>query len=134
MGSKAELTIKNSSFDGTIATAHTVGGLIGRAATSSAAIKSLLIENCTVKGALSSTGDQVGGFLGICDVSEFCTIRNSTCQATVKGSKLAGGFIGNARGGSIKLDGCKIVTSVTGATAGDWAAQGTVTTVNCIRE
>ena len=124
------LTIKDSGFEGEIDTAHTVGGLIGRVGSSSAAVKSITVENCTVKGTLSSTGSQIGGFFGMLR-AQTAVIKNCECRASVQGSKLAGGFIGSVKEGTPTLDGCKLTGSVTGETAGDWVASGTVTTVNC---
>lgn len=134
VNAKASLTIKDSSFDGTITTPHTIGGLIGRAGTSKEAAKSVTIKNCTVSGELNCTGDQVGGFIGLCNVSDSCLIQNSTCQATVKGGDLASGFIATVNGATPKLESCKLTGTVTGKKVGDWAASGTVTTVNCTKD
>ena len=130
----ASLTIKDSSFDGTITTPHTIGGLIGRAGSSKEAAKSVTIKNCTVSGELNCTGDQVGGFIGICNTSDTCLIQDSTCQATVKGGNLAGGFIATVKGATPKLDGCTLTGTVTGTTVGDWTASGTVATVDCTKD
>ena len=114
INAKATLTIKDSSFDGTITTPHTIGGLVGRTGTAREAAKALTIENCTVKGTLNCTGDQVGGFVGISNVTQSCLIKDSTCQATVKGGALAGGFIATVQGVTPTLEGCTWAGTVSG--------------------
>ena len=130
----SEVTIRNSSFEGTIEVAHVAGGLIARVGTSSTAATSVLIENCTVSGKLSSTGQRVGGFVAQINVSASCRIINCESKATIEGKNQAGGFVGLITAGAVTLNGCSITAVPTGTTANEWVASGTAEIVNCTKK
>ena len=132
-GAKAEITVKDSSFDGEITSEHTVGGLIGRLGTASSGAKRVEIQNCKVSGKLSSSGigAQVGGFVGICNTSDACVINGGECSATVVGGNFAGGYLGNVVGGTAALNNCKLSTAPAGTGVNAWVGAGNATTNNC---
>lgn len=92
----ANVTIKNSSFNGTITNTTGkgtyVGGLLGRAGNSTVGATVVNIENCTVSGSLSHT--YAGGFVGQAKTTSTLAIKNSTNNATVTATTAAGGFVG----------------------------------------
>jgi len=127
----AEVTLRNCSFHGTISSIHTTGGLIGRLGTSRAQSKSVTIENCTVKGWIATSGAEIGGMVGLVNVSNTCEIRNCTNEAEVIGSALASGFVGSVTNGNVTLSGCTNKGVITGATKDAFVASGTATKTNC---
>ncbi|MBR2019648.1 MAG: hypothetical protein IKA05_04545 [Clostridia bacterium] len=128
---ESEITIQNSSFKSTINAAHNVGGFIARAGTSSAKAKSLVIENCTLEGTLTTTGARLGGFLAQVNVSDTCLINHCENRATVTGNTLAGGFVGLVTAGSVTLNGCGLASLPTADAANAWVASGEAEVVNC---
>jgi len=127
----SEVTIQNSSFKSTINAAHNVGGFIARAGTSSAKAKSLVIENCTLEGTLTTTGARLGGFVAQVNVSDTCLIKDSENRATLTGDALAGGFVGAVTAGKVTLNGCTLASLPTATTANAWVASGETEVVNC---
>ena len=91
----ANVTIKNSSFNGTITNTTGkgtyVGGFFGRAGNSTAGATVVNIENCTVSGSLSHT--YAGGFVGQAKTTSTLAIKNSTNNATVTATTAAGGML-----------------------------------------
>ncbi|MBR2020360.1 MAG: hypothetical protein IKA05_08190 [Clostridia bacterium] len=128
---KSTVTITNSSADVVMNCKHNVGGLIGRVGTSSAQAKSVVIQNTTVKGTLSTTGSGIGGLIGIVNATDNVKIENSTNEATVTGSALASGFVGSVTNGNVTLSGCTNKGVITGATKDAFVASGTASKVNC---
>lgn len=133
IGANAAIIIKDSSFEGTINAEHAVGGLLGRIGTSSAAAKSVEIQNCTVSGTLATTGARIGGFVAQVNVSGPCQIKGSECKATVTGSDLAGGFVGQVVAGTVALRDCKLTETPTGSMVRDWVASGSADITNCTK-
>lgn len=91
------VTIRNSSFNGTVTTTSTqetyVGGILGRAGNGTVGAAVVNIENCTVSGSLSHT--YAGGFVGQAKTTGTLAIKNSTNNATVTATTAAGGFVGS---------------------------------------
>ena len=131
----ANITIRNSSFDGTIDTTFNVGGLIGRLGTYSGGTADLTVENCTVSGNFIGSG-YVGGLVAVAKGGDITVTNTEVKNATITASMetgLAGGVFGIAWSGTnATFNGCT-VTNVTlsGATTDNWVASGTVETVNC---
>lgn len=131
----ANITIRNSSFNGTIDTTFTVGGLLGRLGTNAGGTADLTVENCTISGNFIGSG-YVAGLVAIVkggDITVTNTeIKNATITASME-TGLAGGVFGIAESATnATLNECKITNvTLSGATTDNWAASGTVETVNC---
>ncbi|MBQ2734887.1 MAG: MBL fold metallo-hydrolase [Clostridia bacterium] len=74
----SSLTIKDSSFEGTLTGKHQMGGLLGRAGTGSGTVS---IENCIVKGSVS--GATAGGFIALVTTTGAVTLNDCVVHATV---------------------------------------------------
>lgn len=131
----ANITIRNSSFNGTIDTTFTVGGLLGRLGTNAGGTADLTVENCTVSGNFTGTG-YVAGLVAIVKGGDITVTNTEIKNATITASTetgLAGGVFGIAESATnATLNECKITNvTLSGATTDNWAASGTVETVNC---
>lgn len=81
-----------------------VGGFVGAII----AEASIIIENCTFGGSVTTTGECAGGFLGYLSFSKAeVIIKNCTCTGTVTAADCAGDIIGWARKyAALTTDGC----------------------------
>lgn len=95
VGYAGPATILRSSASGTVSGVQAVGGLVGYTEADS------LIERSTASGAVTASGDDVGGLVG--DLRG-ATLRSSFATGAVTGTEDVGGLVGEAGSGSIIED------------------------------
>ena len=101
----ANVTVKNSSFHGTIQAgtstiASTVGGIFGRAGASEAGATKILIKNCEVGGSISHN-KIAGGIVGNVNITADGSFEVNNCQNNAYvAALLAGGIVGNLADGT----------------------------------
>ena len=77
-------SLTNCGFNGNVSGSGNVGGVSGKIATST-------VDNCSCEGNVTGKGNYVGGIVGY---TNYATITNSICKATVSGSSYVGGIAG----------------------------------------
>ena len=104
-------------FDGN---GHTIGGVALEGTHNVAlfgVVNGAAIENLTVEGSVTATGNNVGGIVGFAYMN--CTIRNCTADVAVSGTSGEGtggvvGKVGGAAVGTFTLEGCTNLGEVNG--------------------
>ena len=77
--------VEECTFDGSVKGGNAVGGVAGANAGGSSAIR-----NCSVKGSVEGSGDNVGGIVGL----NYAGMTGCTSSGSVKGAKYVGGVAG----------------------------------------
>ena len=96
-GGALTATIKNVHVEATIvgssSNVHSTGGLVGRFHASDG--MSVVIENCSFNGTITSAGNKVGGLIGGLSATNL-SITNCSVNANITAQKTAGGLVGRA--------------------------------------
>lgn len=107
--------IDNCKVSGTVEGGTQVGAVVGIVSEGSSKVE---ITNTEVRAAITSTGDEVGGFIGRVGLSctSSATLTNCAFTGTLNGGNFAGGMIGKLNNdASATLTECEVDGSVTGA-------------------